>query len=139
MRARFAAAVVLAVAGALSISCGGIVDPSKNVVETFTGTVAPQTTSTLHPVSTSNNGEFSVKITTMTPAFTGFIGVLIAIGPSDNSCAGNLQLWTTPNGFATVNSIALSGQMIPGHYCVGLYDIGTLAATETYTIQVSHP
>lgn len=131
---------MLAAAGALSVACNGIVDPSKNKIEEFTGTVAQQSTSKLHPVSTNNNGEFSIKVTAMTPSFTGFFGVLIAIGPSDDSCTGSgLQLWTSPNGLSTVGTVALTGQMIPGHYCVGLYDVGALQTTETYTLQVSHP
>lgn len=139
MRARFAAAVALAVSVAFFASCNGIVDPSKNVIDTFNGTVAPQSTSQLHSVSTNKNGEFSVKVTSMTPAYNGFFGVLIATGPSDGTCAGNLPLWTTPNGLATVNNVALTGQMIPGNYCVGVYDVGALTTTESYTLQVSHP
>ena len=41
MRVRCAAAA-LVLAGALTVSCGGIVDPSKNQMETFSGTLNPQ-------------------------------------------------------------------------------------------------
>src|SRR5258707_21046 len=41
MRFRVPAALLLALAGAISISCGGITDPSQNQNESFSGTVAP--------------------------------------------------------------------------------------------------
>lgn len=137
MRPRFAA--VMAAAAMLTVSCSGIVDPSKNVTDTFTGTVAVQGTSIPgHPFSTDKTGEYTIKVTSLTPSSTVFFGVLLASALSDGSCVGNLppiQL----NSFATVNTPALTGAIYPGKYCVFIYDIGTFTVSQNYTLTVSHP
>ena len=58
MRARVSGAVALAVAGMLTVSCGGIIDPSQNTVETFTGTVGVQGSFGPIKFSASKTGEF---------------------------------------------------------------------------------
>ncbi len=132
---RFAA---LLVAAAICSSCGGVVDPSKNVTDTFNGTVPVQGQSIGHPFSTDKTGEYSVKVTSLVPASTSFVGVILAQGLSDGSCTGSLPTIQL-NSFATVGTPALSGGIIPGRYCVFLFDIGAFTATQTYTITVSHP
>jgi hypothetical protein len=137
MNARLAAAVALTAAGILSVSCGGVVDPSKNVTETFTGTVKPQGQD-VKAWSTGNSGEYTIKITSLAPNSSAFIGVILAQGLSDGTCSGNLPIIQS-NPFATVNAPALSNAIIPGNYCVFVYDVGTFTTTETYTMTVSHP
>jgi len=127
----------LALAGAFTIACSGVVDPSKNVIDTFTGTIPVQGSAT-SAFSTSKTGEFSVKVTALTPSTGSFFGVILAQGPSDHSCSGNLPI-LQQNSFATVNQLAMSGAILPGDYCVYLYDIGTFTTPESYTVQVSHP
>jgi hypothetical protein len=136
MRTRGAFAAFL-VACVINISCGGVVDPSQNKIDTFTATVQVQGSS-VNPFATSNSGEFSVKVTTITPTTGGFFGVILAQGPTDNSCAGNLPI-LQQNSFATAGTIAMSGAIIPGNYCVYVYDIGAFTVPQTYTIQISHP
>jgi len=141
MRARFSAAVALAAAGVLSISCGGIVDPSKNQVEPFSGTITPGTgTTTYHPFSSSKTGEISVKLTALAPASSVFLGVLWAQDPSNGSCTGNLN-FLQQNNFAQLNLPAISGQIISGKYCIAVYESAAspLSASENYTVTVSHP
>ncbi len=141
MRARFSVAVALAVAGVLSISCGGIVDPSKNQVEPFSGTITPGTgTVTYHPFSSSKTGEISVKFTALAPASSVFVGVVWVQDGSGGSCT-NLGLIQSPNNFAQLNLPAISGQIISGKYCIGVFESAAspLSAPENYTVTVSHP
>ena len=137
MALRFAAALLTA--AALSISCGGIVDPSKNVTDTYNGTIPVQgTTSPGHGFSTSKTGEYSIKVTSLTPSSTVFFGIVLAQGPNDGSCVGNLPP-VQFNSFATANVPALTGAIYPGHYCLFLFDVGAFTVPQTYTVTVSHP
>ena len=139
MRARFSIAAALALAGMVSISCGGIVDPSKNTVETFSGTITPGTgVATFHPFSSSKTGEISVKFTALAPASSVYVGVVWAQAQSDGNCTGNLG-FLQQNNFAQLNLPAISGQIISGKYCIAVYETTQLTAPETYTVTVSHP
>jgi hypothetical protein len=132
---RLSAAFLLALAGALSISCGGIVDPSQNQVESFSGTVQPGS-GRAHWFSTSKTGEIQVKVLTLTPASQPVIGVQWVQGANDQTCNGGLlQL----NQFATANSTAISGQIVSGAYCIIVYDSVGLTLPANYSITVSHP
>ncbi len=132
---RASAAVVLALAGALSISCGGIVDPSQNTVESFSGTVQPAS-ARAHWFTTSKTGELAIKVVTLTPASAPVIGVQWVQGSSDKSCNGNLL---QVNQFASANTTAISGQIVSGDYCVIMYDSVGLTQPSNYSITVSHP
>jgi hypothetical protein len=139
MRPGSSAAVALAIAGVLSISCGGIVDPSKNTVETFNGTIAPGTgTATWHAFSASKNGEISVKFTALAPSSSVYVGIIWAQAAGDSNCTGNLA-FLQQNNFAQLSLPAISGQIISGKYCIGVYETSPLSAPETYTVTVSHP
>jgi len=130
MKVRFAAA--LAVAGLITVSCGGVVDPSKNVTETFSGTLDPQSSKSF-TMSVNNGGEFSVKITALAPSATAVVGTAWAFG-------ANCDVLVQSNNFSTLNQPALSGAVLQkGTYCVAIYDIGTLTASQNFTLSVSHP
>jgi hypothetical protein len=135
MRLRVAAAFVLALAGAISTSCGGIVDPSQNQVEPFAGTVQPAS-ARAHWFTTSKTGELQVKLLTLTPASVPYIGVQWVQGGSDQTCGGGLL---QVNQFASANTTAISGQIISGNYCVIVYDSIGLTQAVNYSITVSHP
>src|SRR5476651_251269 len=100
---RFSAALVLALAGAISISCGGIVDPSQNQSQTFTGQVQPGGSSA-QKFSSPKTGEIAVKVGTLTPASTQFIGVEW-VQAGDGSCNG-AQLFNNQFGFANTTPIS---------------------------------
>jgi hypothetical protein len=134
MTVRLSAALLLACAGALSISCGGIVDPSQNTVDPFSGTVQPGQ-ARAHAFS-SKTGEIQVKVLTLTPASQPFIGVQWVQGAGDQTCNGGLL---QVNQFATANSTAISGQIQSGNYCIIMYDSVGLTQPENYSITVSHP
>ena len=135
MTVRLSAALLLACAGALSISCGGIVDPSQNTVESFSGTVQPGQ-ARAHWFSSPKTGEIQVKVLTLTPASQPFIGVQWVQGANDQTCNGGLL---QVNQFATANSTAISGQIVSGAYCIIMYDSVGLTQPENYSITVSHP
>jgi hypothetical protein len=133
MRLRVSAALVLAFAGAVSISCGGIVDPSQNQVQTFSGTVAPGGTSQPMKFS-SQTGEIQVKMLTITPAAVPALGMQW-VGSGDGSCNG--QLWQAT--VATSNTTAISTQIQSGSYCLIVYDYIGQTVTANFSLTVSHP
>ena len=121
------------------VACNGIVDPSKNVTDTFTGTIPVQGTTTPgHPFSTSKTGEFTIKVTALSPNPSSLFGTVLAQGTSDGLCVGNLPI-IQQNSFSALNAPALGGSIIPGKYCVFLFDIGVFTVAQTYTVTVSHP
>ena len=134
MRSRVSAALVLAIAGAISISCGGIVDPSTNTVQTFTGAV-PVGSNVKHQFNASKTGELSVKVGTLSPASSAVIGVLW-VQAGDGSCNGSVL---QNNQSATANTTAISAQIQSGSYCIVMYDVGAFTQAESYTVTVSHP
>lgn len=139
MRTRFTGALALAVAGVLTMSCGGFIDPSTNKVDTFSGTVTKGGISAGFAFTVSKTGEFTVKLTALAPSSSVAMGVLYSLAQSDGSCSSNPQPYQQ-NNFALLNAPALSGQIFSGRYCVYVFDpTGTLAATTTFTATVSHP
>ena len=130
MKVRLLAA--LALAGLITVSCGGVVDPSKNVTETFSGTLDPQG-SKAFKMSVNNGGEFSVKITALGPTATAVVGTAWYFGD-------NCDVLVQANNFSTLNQPALSGAVLQkGTYCVAIYDIGALVTSQNFTLSVSHP
>jgi hypothetical protein len=134
MRFRLSAAFALALAGAITISCGGIVDPSQNVVEPFSGTLAVGGNIQLK-MTASKTGELSVKIGSLTPASTAFIGVLWVDQASDGTCTGQ----TRGSNQVGANVTAISSQVQQGRFCIVLFDPGIYTQPETYSVTVSHP
>jgi hypothetical protein len=135
MRFRLAAAVLCAAALA-TISCGGVVDPSKNVTETFSGTLEPYPSANSIQVftfSTSKSGEYSIKITALAPNTNVFLTMTYGLVQS-GSC-GPIQ----QNPFSALNTTSLSGAITPGTWCVAIQDPGVLTANETFTFTVAHP
>jgi hypothetical protein len=133
MRSLRASVLALVAAGLLTISCGGIVDPSKNQMESFDGTVTPQGFSS-HPFKTDRTGEISIKLTALAPLNNVPLGIIWAQADSNGNCVSVIQ-----SSVANLNLPAISGQIFSGNYCVLVYDLGILTAPETYTVVVSHP
>jgi hypothetical protein len=127
------ATALLMFAAVLFGSCGsGPVDPSKNTTETFSGTLDPRGIRT-YTVSVNNTGEYSVKITALSPTPTAIVGTLWALG-------AGCELPQQRNDFSTLNTPALGGPIYQkGTYCVAIFDIGVLTATQNFTLSISHP
>ena len=136
MRSRLAAAAVCA--ALLAAACNGIVDPSKNQTETFSGTIPVQGTSSCCSFSTNKQGEFTIKVTSLAPSGGAFFGTVLAYAATDGSCVGSLQP-IQQNSFGTANTPALTGLIYPGRYCIFLFDIGSFTVAQNYTLTVSHP
>jgi hypothetical protein len=138
MRFRFLAAC-LAAAALATASCGGITDPSKNQTETFTGTLTPVSLGgsgrgEVHTFNISSNGEYTVKVTAMTPSYNGFFGTFMGTGDGCGVGVGQ-------NNLTIVGGQALSGPVFQkGQYCVFIFDsVGNMTVSENYTLTVSHP
>jgi len=139
MHPRFLAALALAVCCSLA-ACGGIVDPSQNATETFSGTINHGDAIKFFPFNSSKTGEISVKFTALAPVSNVLMGVLVAQAQGDGSCTGNLGIvFGLQNNFAQLNLPSLSGQILSGRYCLGVYESQTLTQPETFTVTVSHP
>jgi hypothetical protein len=133
MRIRLIAAATLGLVLAC-LGCGSVTDPSKNTTETFTGTVAPGGRSTIHSFNISSGGEYTMKVTSMTPTFNSFFGTWLGI-IQGNDCGLFQQ-----NTLSIVGSQSLAGPIFQkGTYCAFVFDVGTMTTTETYTLTVSHP
>lgn len=131
-------AVAIVAAALWTASCGGIVDPSKNTTETFTGTIPVQGTNSCCSFSTNKTGEFTIKVTSLAPSNGAFFGTVMSYAAGDGSCVGSLQP-LQQNSFGTVNVPVLTGLIYPGRYCIFLFDIGSFTTPQNYTLTVSHP
>jgi hypothetical protein len=134
---RFRFAVALGIAALLSVSCGGVVSPSNNVSETFSGTLEPPPSTNnivVKTFSTTKSGEYNVTITALAPTTNLFLGIIYGQAQSNGQC-GIIQ----QNNFATLNTTALAGAITPGTWCVAIYDPGTLTAAATFTVTIKHP
>ena len=132
MAVRLGAPVALALAGLITSSCGGVTDPSKNNVETFSDVINPGGPPVIKHVTVNNGGEYSVKITALSPTPTAVLGVGWYQG-------ANCEL-RGPENIATLNQLALSGPVYQkGPYCVVVYDLGYLTVAQNFTVTVSHP
>jgi len=129
----------LAAAALAAASCGSVTDPSKNVTETFSNTITPVKNGgsgqgQVHTFNVSNGGEYTIKVTAMTPSFNSAFAVTLSTG-SGCSVLVNQTL------AALVGVQALTGPIFQtGQYCVQITDYyGQMTATETYTMTVNHP
>jgi hypothetical protein len=132
MRLGLACLIVTALAVG-SVGCGGVTDPSQNVVETFTGIVTVGGLD-FKTFNISRSGEFSISVLSLTPPASVFF--IVQLGQvSGGSCAA---LFST--NLATAQHTVLTGPITsPGTYCVQVADQGVFTVPETYTVQVSHP
>lgn len=137
MRVRVTGAAACALVAAFAIGCGGVTDPSKNVTETFSGTIQPGKSDSARAFNVTTTGEFTVKVTALAPVSGLPIGVSLYQDPSSGACQ-NLGLYQQ-NAFASLNVQALSGQIFANHYCLIAYDSVGLTAATSYTLTVSHP
>jgi len=128
---RLGGASTVILAALITVSCGGVVDPSKNQVESFTDTLNPGG-SWCKQVTVNNGGEYSIKITALSPTPTA---VLFVGWFQDANCVNTLY-----TNYATLNTLAFSGPIYQkGTYSVGVADVGTLTVAQNVTITVSHP
>jgi hypothetical protein len=120
--------------------CGGIVDPSKNTVQPFSGTFNVGGTGPTHLFSASRNGEFFVTLTSLSPDANAFVGILLGQQTS-GGCQQFFGYGSYTNDYAQLNRQALGGPLDKANYCLIVYDSGVVALSgpQTYTVRVSHP
>jgi hypothetical protein len=114
-----------------------VVAPAS-ITETFTGTLAVQAPQgvVFHSFSVTTTGRIEVTLTSLGPS-TLAVGLDLGL-PTGLGCAAALgsdasatvQPSTTPH---------IRGTVLPGSYCVSIYDIGNLTDPLDYTITVAHP
>jgi hypothetical protein len=125
---------VCALTGLLT-GCSGVIDPSKNQVEPFSG-VVPVGGALIKPYSWSKNGEVEVTMTSVTPTPTN--GPLnMYIGQEDS--AGNCFQLSGYLSQAIVNRTVQFGVLNKGNYCLGVYDPGVLTVAVNVAGNFSHP
>jgi len=133
MYKRSVALLIAAAAALVSFACGGVTSPSQNKQDTFSGTLAVGGITCFGNISVPNSGEFSVKITALSPNATAIVGTAWAQG-------GNCDLVVQQNNFSTLNTPALAGAVLQkGTYSVAVYDVGALTVAQNVTVVVSHP
>jgi hypothetical protein len=126
-------ALLLLAAALLAPGCGGVSSPSQNQQETFSGVVTPGGITRFPNINVNNTGEFSIKITALSPTATAVVGVAWAQG-------GNCELPIQTNSFSQLNAPALAGAVIQkGAYCVAVFDSVGITTAQNFTIVVSHP
>ena len=133
VRLRLAGALALGSVMLAAVGCGGIADPTKNPVETFTGTIQPGGYA-FHPFKVSKQGEYSVTLVSLTPPASVFVFVWLGTTLGDQCFISSQR-----NPQASPGRVALVGPISPGNYCVAVEDLGAFTVPETYTVQISHP
>jgi hypothetical protein len=127
-------ALVFAALLAATGACGGISSPSDNRIEDLSGTLQVAGRQ-VHQFSSGRNGEYSIRITALSPDSNTIVGVSFG-QVFEGVC--QLDPFST-NNFATLNRTALTGAITRGTFCTAVFDVGALTVAQTYTLQVSHP
>ena len=123
----------LFLAAMLAGGCGGVIDPSKNEVQNFPGTIAPGGL-VVEQFSVSKQGEFEIRITELNNA-DAFLHM--AYGQEAGGCNGSAILG---DAYRQLNQAGFGGLISPGRYCIYLRDdLLALKAPSPYTLRVSHP
>jgi hypothetical protein len=120
---------------ALVSACGGLIDPSKNTVETFSGTLQPGAF-TNHFYAVGKNGEITVTMTSVVPPPPNG-AIAFGIGQSQGTNCFILGSAYIAQGI--VNRPVQFGFLEKGSYCVQVFDPGVLTAAVTYSGSFSHP
>jgi hypothetical protein len=124
----------LCAAALIVAGCGGVSGPSQNTIQDFQGTIVPGGGS-VHEFDVRNrNGEYTANIIALSPTQSALLN--IALGEVAN---GLCNPYLGSVGIVGINRPGLSGPISQGHYCIQLYDQGSLTAPQTYTLRVSHP
>jgi hypothetical protein len=125
----------IAVALALCLTgCSGVIDPAKNTVEKFSGTLGAAG-HVYFNYSWSKNGEIEVTMTSVTPTPTNG-PIWMQIGQIDKGTCFLLQGYTQQ---AIVNRTVQFGILNSGTYCLDVFDPGVLTVPVNFAGNFSHP
>jgi hypothetical protein len=124
---------------ALPAACGDDdptpIDPTpipEDTTETFTGSLNPNGGIT-HPFNAARSGTITATLTSVAPDAT------VTVGLSLGTWNGASCQIVIANDRATQGTVVIGTGSSLGPFCVRLYDIGSLAETITYEVQVRHP
>ncbi len=111
-------------------SCGGVIDPSKNTQESFSGTMELDDLD-IHEFR-SENGEYDVRFTAFSPQ--GNAALTLTLAQLRN---GNCEPINS-NVSGALNQTVLAGRISSGRYCLVVTPY-IMSEPVTYTVRVSHP
>ena len=133
MLRRTASAFLVASLTAFAAACSSYTSPSKNTVETRSGTIAVGG-SAIENFTVKSNGEISIIVSALSPTVptSTFFGVGYGLQSSGQCALFGVNL-------SVVGATAISTSITPGNYCVQIVDQGAFTTTETYTLLISHP
>ena len=102
----------------MGTACSGVTDPSKNVTETFSGSVQPNNFGPVHPFTITNSGELTVTVD-LDRAGQHVLGV--EDGQLAGSACGVLQQNAVSS--ANLGKVVITAQLTnKGTYCVQAFD-----------------
>jgi len=106
--------------------------PVEKVTDTFTGTLAPQG-SAVHTFQVQAAGTVTTTLTAVGPDNTLTLG--LSVGVWDGFiCASVVGSQTAQQGSVFIGTATAAVNL-----CVTVYDVGTVADSATYSVQVIHP
>jgi hypothetical protein len=130
---RFSVALGLAASVA---ACGGIIDPAKNTIEPFSGTLQVGGTNSNHNYTLGKNGEVEVTVTSVVPTPTNG-SIALGLGQVlSGSCSLLGQAYIS---VGVVNRKVQFGVLNKGTYCLVVFDPGVLTVPVNYAGNFSHP
>jgi hypothetical protein len=127
----------MALAGAALLAAGcGISEPSSDVTDTFSGSVAVGGYSIHSFTIGKNGGEINIKITELSPDSGTSLGLEYGQFPS-GSTTECLTIRRQP--LAGKGTTAITDRGFKGTYCLGVFDSGFILRPQTYTVTITHP
>lgn len=105
---------------------------SSSTTDVFSGSLG-QNSSIVFTFSVASAGNVAITLTTVSPAATGPLG--LGVGSSSN---GTCTITNGTSAATAATSPQLSATENPGTYCVMVSDAGSLTATSTVTVTVTH-
>jgi hypothetical protein len=117
-----------------SIPSAPTIEPAS-ITDSFTGTLTVQGFST-HNFVVITTSRVAVTVTSIVPQSAPQVGVGIGV-PTGVTCALTLGSGAS----ATVSAAStpqINGTVVPGTFCVVLYDLGTLTESVDYAVTVAH-
>jgi hypothetical protein len=125
--------IALGAAGVLA-ACGGIVDPAKNTIVPFSGTLNVLGTTTFN-YSWNKSGEIEVTVTSVTPPpANGQIGMQLG-----QVLSGTCSALAGYTASVVVNRKVQFGLLNKGSYCLVIFDTGVLTTPVNFSGNFSHP
>ncbi|MGE3707517.1 MAG: hypothetical protein AB7I13_19770 [Vicinamibacterales bacterium] len=124
--------LVLGLVLALAATGCNSASPSNNQTVEFTG-VLQVAGLNWHDFTTSRNGEYSVKVTALSPNPAALIGIYLG-NSTPNGCSQFSSITE-----AGLNTASMTGGLNRGNYCLGIIATQSLRAATNYTVQLSHP